>query len=235
MNISLNIDKQKIKIAIFLIFIGVIGRITLHDFFNNINLPFTEYGFLDVFFIIALVSIFSGILLGKYYVFIIPLCVISLTDIYFGIINPVNSALWSTWLFLFTTSGYIFIALIGIFSRRKNKFEIQYIPKFLGIGFIGIIIYDLWTNFGFWLSYSKLGFYSQTFSGLATVVIGGVPFMLWHLLSFSIVFSLTLIPIIIYKKNSILLTAPFLKPTEKIYILCSTLILVVASIISALI
>jgi len=235
MNISLNIDKQKIKIAIFLIFIGVIGRITLHNFFNNISIPFAEYGFLDVFFIIALVSILSGILLGKYYVFIVPLSVISLTDIYFGIINPVNSALWSTWLFLFTTSGYIFIALIGIFSKRKNKFEKQYIPKFLGIGLIGIIIYDLWTNFGFWLSYSKLGFYPQTFSGLATVYISGLPFMFWHLLSFSIIFSLTIIPIIIYKKNSMLLTAPFLKPNEKIYILCSTLVLVVASIISALI
>ena len=235
MNNYLNIDKQKIKIAILLIFVGVLGRIAFHDFFNNINLPFTEYGFLDVFFIIALVSIFSGILLGKYFVFIIPLCVISITDIYFGIINPVNTALWSTWLFLFTTSGYVFIALFGMLSKRKSKFEIKYIPKFLGIGFIGIIIYDLWTNFGFWLSYSKLGFYPQTFSGLLSVYFSGIPFMLWHLLSFSIVFSLTLIPIIIYKKNTNILTVPLLKPTEKIYILCTTLILVVASIISTLI
>jgi len=235
MNISEKIDKQKIKIASLLITIGVIGRITLHDFFNSINIPFVDYGFLDVFFIIAIISIFSGILLGKYYVFIIPICVIALTDIFYGIIDPINTALWSTWLFLFTTSGYVFIALIGVYTRKKSEFNINFIPKILGAGIIGIFIYDLWTNFGFWLSYSKLGFYPQTFSGFLSVFIGGLPFMLWHMLSFSSVLLIIIIPLIIYKDKSTLLPIVILKPTDKVYILSATLILMAVSIITAII
>jgi len=147
----------------------------------------------------------------------------------------VNTALWSTWLFLFTTSGYVFIALFGLLSKRKIKFEVKYIPKFLGIGFIGIIIYDLWTNFGFWLSYSQLGFYPQTIFGLMTVFVGGLPFMLWHILSFSIILTIILIPIIHFKSLSKISYDIILKPNEKIYILSATLILITASIITAII
>ena len=134
MNILEKFDTKKIIIASFLIIIGVFSRITFHDFFNSINNPFTNNGFLDVFFIIALISIFSGILLGKYYVFLVPISVIIITDIFYGIINPINNALWTTWLFLFTISGYIFIALIGLYTKRNSKFDIVFIPKLLGSG-----------------------------------------------------------------------------------------------------
>jgi hypothetical protein len=235
MNLSSKFDKQKVTIASLLIIIGVSCRITLHDFFNSINNPFATSGYLDVFFIIALISIFSGILLGKYYTFIIPLCVIGITDIFYGIIDPINTALWSTWLFLFTTTGYIFIALIGLYNRKNSKFNMSFIPKILGSGIFAIIIYDLWTNFGFWLSYSKLGFYPQTISGLITVYIGGLPFMLWHILSFSIALTIILIPIIHFKNLSKISYDIILKPNEKIYILSATLILITASIITAII
>lgn len=235
MNISNKIDKQKLMIASLLIMIGVLSRITLHDFFNSINNPFTTNGFLDVFFIIALISIFSGILLGKYFIFIIPICVIGITDIFYGIVDPINTALWTTWLFLFTISGYVFIAIIGLYTRKNSKFDMSFIPKILGAGIFGIIVYDLWTNFGFWLSYSKLGFYPQTLAGLTSVFIGGLPFMLWHILSFSIVLTIILIPLIHYKDLSIISYKNILKPNEKIYILSVTLILITASIITAII
>jgi len=235
MKISEKIDKQKIMIASLLVTIGVICRITLHDFFNSINNPFTDYGFLDVFFIIAIISIFSGILLGKYYVFIIPICVIAITDIFYGIVDPINAALWSTWLFLFTTTGYVFIALLGLYTRKKSKFDMTFIPKILGTGIIGIIIYDLWTNFGFWIGYSKLGFYPQTFEGLITVFIGGIPFMIWHILSFSLLLTIISIPLIHYKEISIFSYRNVLNPTDKVYILSATLILMTVSVITALI
>jgi hypothetical protein len=235
MNINNIIDKQKLMIAGILIMIGVLSRITLHDYFNSINNPFTTNGFLDVFFIIALISILSGILLGKYFIFIIPICVIGITDIFYGIIDPINAALWATWLFLFTTSGYVFIAILGLYTRKNSKFDISFFPKILGAGIFGIIVYDLWTNFGFWLSYSKLGFYPQTLGGLTTVFIGGLPFMLWHILSFSIAFTLIILPIIYYKDLSMFAYKNILKPNEKIYILSATLILITASIITAII
>jgi hypothetical protein len=235
MKLLANIDKQKIMLAFILVTLGVISRISLHDFFNNINNPFTTNGFLDVFFIIAVISILSGLLLGKYYVLIVPICVILITDIFYGIVDPINNALWSSWLFLFTTSGYVFIALIGLFTKRKLKINLSFFPKIFGSGIIGVIIYDLWTNFGFWLSYSKLGFYPQNFQGLASVFISGIPFMLWHILSFSLLLSTILLPIILIKDNPLFSENFMLKPIEKVYIISFTIILISASIITALI
>lgn len=235
MNISEKIDISKIKLASLLILIGVIGRILLHDYFNSISIPFAEYGFLDVFFIIALISIISGILIGKYYVFIVPICIIAITDIFYGIIDPINISYWYSWLFLFTTSGYVFLALLGSYTRKNSNINMNFIPKILGAGIFGVIIYDLWTNFGFWLGFSKLGYYPQTFQGLISVFIGGIPFMIWHILSLSLALTIITTPLVIYKEKINFSSTIFLKPTEKVYIISVTLILITASIISALI
>ena len=160
------------------------GQLLLRDSNSFINYPDDNVRF------VALVKYLDRITIGL--------------GIFYGIVDPINTALWTTWLFLFTTSGYVFIAIIGLYTRRHSKFDMSFIPKILGAGIIGIIVYDLWTNFGFWLSYSKLGFYPQTYEGLFSVFIGGIPFMLWHILSFSIVLTIILIPIIKYKDLSIL-------------------------------
>jgi hypothetical protein len=238
MKLSLNINKEKIIYATILIFIGIIARIALHDFFNNIINPFVingNGGFLDVFFIIALISILSGILIGRYYVFIVPICIIAITDIFYGIINPINVTYWYSWLFLFTTSGYVFIALLGSYTKKKININMSFIPKILGVGIFGVLIYDLWTNFGFWLGFSKLGFYPQTIEGLFTVFISGIPFMIWHILSFSIVLAIFTIPLVLYKEKIIFLSLPFEKRKDSIYIISVTLFLIAVSIISAII
>jgi len=235
MNISEIINNQKIKIASLLIIIGILGRISFHDYFNNIRLPFIEYGFLDVFFIIAAISIFSGILIGKYYVFIIPIIIISITDIYYGIINPINTSYWYTWLFLFTTSGYAFIAILGFYAKKRFQLNSNLIPKILGSGILGALIYDLWTNFGFWLGFSKLGYYPQTIIGLTSVYINGLPFMLWHMLSLSILLTIIITPLILYKQRLVLSKDIVIKPYENIYILSATIILISLSILSAII
>jgi cation transport ATPase len=177
--------KQNIIIAILLIMIGVIGRITLHDIFAGINNPISTAGYLvplDMFFIVAGISLYTGVLLNKYYALVVPLCIICLTDIFYAIIEPTSVALWMTWLFLFTWSGYVVISSLGFTLKKKNL----KIPTLMGIGVIGVIFYDIWTNFGFWLSYSKLGYYTQDINGLSMVYIGGLPTMLWHILSTSI-------------------------------------------------
>jgi hypothetical protein len=235
MNISDIINNQKLKIASLLILIGILGRISIHDYFNNIRLPFIEYGFLDVFFIIAAISIFSGILIGKYYVFIIPIIIISITDIYYGFVNPINTSYWYTWLFLFTTSGYAFIAILGYYAKKRFQLNSNFLPKILGSGILGVLIYDLWTNFGFWLGFSKLGYYPPTFIGLTSVYISGLPFMLWHILSLSILLTIIITPLLLYKKRLLLSKNIVTKPYENIYILSATIILVSLSILSAII
>jgi hypothetical protein len=235
LNLKIEFDRQKIMLAGLLIAIGVLGRLILHDFFNGISNPFAEFGFLDVFFVVALVAIFSGVLLGKYYTFIVPLCVLIITDIYYAFVDPINAAIYTSWLFLFTLSGYVFIALIGAFTRKKSKLNMMFVPKLLGAGVVGIVIYDLWTNFGFWLAYSKLGYYPQTIEGLGTVYLGGVPFMVWHLLSTSVALAVIIIPLMYLKKHEILTKEFVVKPIEKYVITGATVFLIVASILTAMI
>ena len=109
-----------------------------------------------------------------------------------------------------------------------------FIPKLLGAGILGIVIYDLWTNFGFWLSYSRIGFYPMTFEGLLTVVIGGLPFMLWHLLSATITITIITIPIIYFREHEILKRELILKPVESYVIAGITVVLIAASIVTAI-
>jgi len=238
MNIGEKIENnmQKIILAGILVMIGVIGRVVLHDFFNSIANPWAEFGYLDVFFVIAAVSIFSGILLGKYYVFIVPICVVAITDVFYALVDPANAgaAHWTSWLFLFTGSGYVFMALIGFYTKKKSKLNMMFIPKIFGAGILGIIIYDLWTNFGFWLTYSKLGWYPATFEGLVTVYSGGLPFMLWHIISASIAIAVIAVPVVYLKEHKIISSEIILKPFEKYTIAGATLALIVLSIISAI-
>lgn len=238
-NDRIEFDKQKIILAGLLIAIGLLGRIILHDFFNNIVNPWEESGLLglDVFFVIATVSIFSGILLGKYYALIIPITVIVLSDVFYASVNSVNVLLYTTYLFLFTITGYIFISLIGFYTKKKSKFNKRFIPKILGAGIVGIIIYDLWTNFGFWLSFSRLypDYLTPTFSGLITAYSWGLPVMIWHILSGAIAITIIAIPLLYLKEHKILQTDFTLKPIEKYSISFATIILMTLSVISAII
>ncbi len=235
----IKIDKQKMLLAGLLIAIGFFGRIILHDFFNNIVNPWEQSGLLglDVFFVIALVSIFSGFMLGKYYALIIPITVIILSDFFYASVNSVNVLLYTTYLFLFTISGYVFISLIGLYTKKKSKLNKMFIPKILGAGIVGIIIYDLWTNLGFWLSFSRVypDYLSPTFAGLVTAYSWGIPVMIWHILSGAIAITVIAIPLVFLKEHKILKTDYSLKPFEKYSIASVTIILILISIISAVI
>jgi hypothetical protein len=132
-------------------------------------------------------------------------------------------------------SGYVFIALIGFYTKRKSKLNYAFVPKILGAGIVGIIIYDLWTNFGFWLTYSKLGWYPATLEGLATVYAGGIPFMIWHILSGAIAITVITIPVVYFKEHEIFNLEIVIKPVEKYVIASVTMVLMVLSIVLAVI
>jgi len=140
-------------------------------------------------------------------------------------------------LFLFTITGYIFISLIGFYTKKKSKLNITFIPKILGAGIVGIIIYDLWTNFGFWLSFSRLypNYLSPTFGGLIETYTWGLPVMIWHILSGFIAIIIIAVPLVYLKEHKILQTDFKLKPIEKYVIASATLFLMGVSIISAII
>ncbi|MDH7516800.1 MAG: hypothetical protein QHH19_00375 [Candidatus Thermoplasmatota archaeon] len=230
-------NKDKLMLAVLLVAVGVLSRILLHDFFYSIINPISTGGYplpLDVFFAVAAVSVFSGVLLGKYYTFVVPVCVIGITDIFYALVDPVNAASWLTWLFLFTWSGYVVLALTGYLTRRKSEINRLFIPKILGTSALGIVFYDLWSNFGFWLAYSKLGFYPQNLDGLAMVYIGGIPSMIWHLLSTTLVIVFVAIPLVYLREQEIIKKSLVLKPVEKYVIASATVILMTASVLTVL-
>ena len=73
-------DKNRIILGLLLIVFGSIIRILLHDklpgspsIYITINGITQPMFMLDLFFVIALISLISGLLLGGYYTFFIPI------------------------------------------------------------------------------------------------------------------------------------------------------------------
>ena len=157
--------------AILLFVIGFGGRIMLHDYPN---------------FETVMVSIFlASMLLPLSMSFVVTISIIFLSDLYLGYFGTSK-------IIIFTYSGFILVSLIT--SRFKDQIKGNYnsntVYKFSATGIIFAGIYDVWTNFGvFLLSYEL------TPENLILVYILGIPFMIYHLLSSIVTFSLLGFPL----------------------------------------
>ncbi len=188
-------NKSKIIIASLLIILGVIGRLTLSELLPSSPALYITIGgvtqpmfMMDLFFLVAVVALLSGLLLGSYYAFIIPMSVMIITDIMIG----------NNQILLFTWSGFAIIGLIGYILKAKNKFSIQKTPTIIGAGIGSVLLYDLWTNFGCWL-----GWYPHTMEGLSLCYTLALPFTLWHMLSTTIAISVVVLPIAYLRENKL--------------------------------
>jgi hypothetical protein len=200
-------NKNRLMIAGFLITIGSIIRVVLHNnlpgspsIYITINGITQPMFMLDLFFVIALISLVSGLLLGGYYTFIVPISTMIITDIILG----------NNWILLFTWSGFAIIGLIGYIVKNKKNLTLTHIPRILGAGIGAILLYDIWTNFGTWLG----GWYSHTWEGLILCFTKALPFMFWHLLSTTIAMTLVIVPIIYLKEQKLNLPDFQIKPFE---------------------
>ena len=185
---------QQAITALSLIIIGVAGRIFLRNFLPNTpHIYITLNGItqpvfmMDMFFVVAAISLFSGILLKGYYSFIVPLSVMLITDLYYG----------NTYIFLFTWSGFAFIALVGYFTKKGLAFNPKSVVKIAGAGVGSILLYDAWTNFGCWL-----GWYPHTLNGLTACFVLALPFTLWHLVSTTSLITALSIPLLYLKEKT---------------------------------
>ncbi len=201
-------NKNRLMIAVLLIAIGSIIRILLHNnlpgspsIYITINSITQPMFMLDLFFVIALISLISGLLLGGYYTFIVPISTMIITDLILG----------NNWILLFTWSGFAIIGLIGYILKTKKNLSVSHIPRILGAGIGAILLYDIWTNFGTWLG----GWYAHTWEGLALCYTKALPFMFWHLLSTAIAMTLVLVPIVYLKEHKITIPDFQIKPFEK--------------------
>ncbi len=228
---KLNINKKRIVLASLLIAIGSIFRIVLHNnlpaspsiyiTINNVTQPMFM---LDLFFIVAIISIISGIILGGYYTFIVPISVMIITDLFIG----------NNWIALFTWSGFALLGLIGFLLKKKKSLTVQHIPRILGVGIGGILLYDLWTNFGTWLGGPAWG-YTYTWEGLTLCYTNALPFIFWHLLSTTIALTLIIVPIVILKDKKLTLPDFQINPIENRLTLAIPAILMFLALISIIV
>ena len=222
-------SNKRITLAILLIAIGSIVRVLLHNnlpagpsIYITVNGITQPMFMLDLFFIVAIISLLSGILLGGYYTFIVPISVMIITDLIIG----------NNWILLFTWSGFAILGIIGYLLKAKNNLTIERIPRILGAGVAGILLYDIWTNFGVWLQ----GFgYAHTFQGLTLCYTMALPFIFWHLLSTTIAISVVVIPIVYLKEHKISLPDVSAHPFEKKTAIMIPAILMILAIISVLV
>jgi len=221
-------NRNRIIIAILLIAFGTITRIFLHNnlpsppsIYININGLIQPMFMFDLFFVVAIVSLVSGLILGGYYTFIVPISTMVISDIIIG----------NNWIILFTWSGFVLIGFIGYVLKIKNRMSIKYIPNVLGVGICGILLYDIWTNFGTWLG----GWgYAYTLEGLALCYTKAIPFMLWHLLSTTIAMVFVIVPIIYLKEHKITIPDFNITKIERKITIAAPLVLMMLAVISLL-
>lgn len=221
------IKDNRISIGIILIVIGVILRITLHNnlpaapsIFITINGITQPMFMLDLFFVIAVISLLSGLILGGYYTFIIPICIMAISDIIIG----------NTWIILFVWSGFAIIGLIGYILKKKQVLSIKRTPTILGASIGSVILYDIWTNFGTWLGGPQWG-YTYTLEGLALCYTLALPFMLWHLLSTTIAFTIIIVPLLYLKEHKLNIPDFKINPLERYITIAAAGILMTLAVI----
>ena len=130
-------------LAISLIVIGILLRFSPH------TANFTP---------VAAIALFAGVYLNKKQALIVPLLLMVISDLFFGIHNVV----------LFTWGSFILVTLLGFWARKHKTF--------LGIistSIVASILFYLITNFGVW----AMGWYPQTAKGLLDCYILGLPFL----------------------------------------------------------
>ena len=116
-----------------------------------------------------------------------------------GVMIITDVALGNTTIFLFTWSGFVFIALLGGYVHRAQSSTTFSALHMAGLGVGSVLIYDIWTNFGCWL-----GWYPHTVNGLATCFTVALPFTLWHLLSTVAVVTAVTILLTLHNRTPVL-------------------------------
>ena len=224
-------NKNRIMLATLLIAFGSIIRILLHNnlpgspsIYITINGITQPMFMLDLFFVVAIISLISGLLLGGYFTFIIPISVMVITDLVIG----------NNWILLFTWSGFAILGLIGYILKTKKSLTIRHVPRILGAGIGGILLYDLWTNFGTWLGGPSWG-YTYTWEGLALCYTKALPFMFWHLLSTTIAMALVIVPLVYLKEHKVTIPEFQVKPLEKRLTIAAPIVLMVLALLSLLV
>lgn len=175
----------EILLLIGFIGMGTLGRALLVGW--NLQ-PFPNFE------IVMVMTFLAAIFLRPTMAIFVPLFSMVFSDLLLG--NSIFVGSQMNRIILFTYSGFAMIAVINIFNRnrfRKGLGELKLknigIAAGLGIGFV--LIYDIWTNIGWWYL-----IYPHTSNTLAAVFTAGIPFMIYHMISGVITFVAIALPVV---------------------------------------
>ena len=161
------VTREKTAVALFLILIGVVGRLLLLDY------PNVEP--------IMAISILAGFYLGGIYMILVPLAIMGFSDVLiYGAFYRGEFGYQSILgLSAFTVSGFIFASLLGRLSRRRVLTVVGSIDLVTGISIPATLAFDLWTTLGDWYFFlgPLLGW------SLWDALVNLLPFTLIHLIS----------------------------------------------------
>ena len=163
--------------AILLFALGFGGRVALHEYHN---------------FETVMVSVFlAAMLLPTVMSLLVTLSIMILSDLYLGYFGTSK-------ILFFTYTGFILVSFITSKFKDKigGKVSAGTMYRFTSSGIIFALVYDTWTNFGvFWINYN------HTIDNLFLVYVLGIPFMLYHILSSIMTFSLVGFPVYCALRN----------------------------------
>lgn len=191
-------------IMIGLILFGTIGRYVL---FGMGVQPFPNFE------VIMVVTFLAVMLIRSPLALMVPLVSMIGSDILIG--NPIFVGNQMNRIVLFTYSGFAIIALINLLNKDRlwNGFGQLRLKTFglaagLGVGFV--LLYDIWTNMGWWYL-----MYPHDVTSLVAVFTAGLPFMVFHMISGIVTFIAIAVPVMMYftKNKETLQIRPFNVPT----------------------
>ena len=197
MNMKHQSNLQQFILLVGLILFGTIGRYVL---FGMGVQPFPNFE-------VIMVATFLGVLLLKPTIaFIVPLASMIGSDILIG--NPIFIGSQMNRIVLFTYSGFAIIALINIFNKNRlqnafSKIRVRTVGLAAGLGVGFVLLYDVWTNLGWWYL-----MYPHDAASLAAVFTAGVPFMIYHMISGVVTFVAIAIPVLFFVSRR----APVVQP-----------------------
>lgn len=182
-------------LAVFLIFIGAVGRIALQDY------PNVET--------IMVVTFIAAVYIRQWYALLVPITAMVISDLVMG--NLAMSSQFSKILF-FTYTGFLFVALVSRHHRtffRQNASSLDWasITNTSMFGIVFVLVFDLWTNVGAFLL-----MYPHTLDGLFLCYTMAIPFMLSHLVSGAVTFAAIVAPVSHILGNDHRLTSPAPSP-----------------------
>jgi hypothetical protein len=187
MNIKNEKNRGQLILLIGLTIFGTLGRYLLVGAGLQ---PFPNFE------IIMVVTFLAVMLMRSTLALLVPLITMICSDILLG--NQIFIGDQMNRIVLFTYSGFAIIALLNLLSRDRlwkglGQVRIKSMGIIAGMGIGFILLYDLWTNMGWWYL-----MYPHDASSLVLVYTAGIPFMMYHLLSGIVTFCAIGAPVIFY-------------------------------------